>query len=157
MPVALPASSAIPGALTQFMTIASAALPAGTTVWWGRELGTYATPLTLQITEITGTQDPAEISPSYRREEKFALVCTLSFFQGGPQGAANIACLGQVMSNFALLSAAIGNNPTLNGAVRFAQVGNFIVNPDTDANGVTAVSLDFQVRCEQRVRSLDTT
>ncbi|ERR1700760_4111584 len=155
MTVPLPASSAIPGALTQFMAVAEGALPSGTTVWWGKELGTYSTPLTLQITEIVGDQEPAELGPQFRREEKFSLVCTLSAYQGGPVDQANAACLTEVMNNFALIHSAVANNPTLNQAVRFAQVGNFAINPDTDANGVTAVSLDFQLRCEQRIRSLD--
>ena len=152
--VNLPASSAIPGALTQFMSVAAGALPEGTTVWWGEELTTYSTPVTLQITEITGDQSPAEIGPQYRREEKFNLVCTLSNYQGGDQAQAALDCITAVMSNFGLISAAVGNNPTLNGAVRFAQVGNFILQPTTDSNGVTAVTLDFQVRCEQRILSL---
>jgi hypothetical protein len=152
--VNLPASSAIPGALTQFLAIASAALPAGTTVWWGEELTTYSTPLTLQVTEVTGTQAPGEIGQQYRREETFALVCTLSSYEGGEQGTAAMGALMSVMSNFALITAAIGNNPSLNQAVRFAEVANFLIQPVTDANGITAVTLDFQVRCTQRVLSL---
>jgi hypothetical protein len=58
------------------------------------------------------------------------------------------------MDNFALVSRAVGNNPKLNGAVRLAQVGNFLVSPSTDAAGLSAMTLDFSVRCEQRVTSL---
>lgn len=152
--MSLPASSAIPGALVNFIALAQSALGQSATVWWGKELETYSAPVTLQITEITGTQDPAEIGQSYRREETFQLICTLSVYQGGPQGTANIACLQEVMAQFALVSAAIGNNPTLSGAVRFAEVKNFLLTPDTDGNGTTAVTLDFQVACSQRVRSL---
>lgn len=153
--MSLPASSAIPGALTQFLAIAAAALPAGSTVWWGRELGTYSAPVTLQVSEISGNQNPAELGPAYRREEKFALVCALSCYQGGDPGAASLQTTAAVMANFALVSAAVGSNPSLNGAVRFAQVGAFVLAPDTDGNGMTASTLEFQVRCEQRVRSLD--
>lgn len=148
----LPSSSAIPGALTQFIAIASAALPAGTTVWFGEELTTYTAPITLQITEITGDQNWAEMGPQYRREETFNLVCSLSCYQGGVPD--NPALLGTVMGNFALVSRAVGNNPKLNGAVRLAQVGNFMVSPATDAAGLSAMTLVFSVRCEQRVTSL---
>jgi hypothetical protein len=154
MSTPLPASSAIPGALIQMLAIAKAALPADTTIWWGKELSTYTSPLTFQITEITGDQQPAEMGPGYRREETFSLVCSLSSYQGGDQGQGALDGLNTVMLNFALISAAIGNNPNLNQAVRFAQVGNFIISTDTDGNGTTAVTLDFQVRCEQRVLSL---
>lgn len=147
-----PQSSSIPNAITQFLTMATTALPAGTTVWFGEELPAYSAPLTLQITEVTGDQQPATIGLSYLREESFQLVCLLTWYQGGPQDF--VTCLGNVMTNFALLSEAVGDNPTLNNAVRFAQVGNFIITPATDQNGQTAVTLSFALRCEQRVVSL---
>lgn len=148
----LQSSSAIPAALVQFLAIAAAALPANTTVWFGEELPTYNTPTTLQVTEITGDQTPAEVGPQYRREETFRLVCSLSSFQGGTPDFPGL--LASVMQSFALVSKAVGNNPKLNDTVRFAQVGNFIVSPVTDANGKSAVTLDFSVRCEARVTSL---
>lgn len=148
----LPSGSAIPGALAQFMVVASAALPAGTTVWFGEELPTYTTPLTLQITEITGDQAPAEIGPQYRREETFSLTCSMFAYQGGPPDFPGI--LSTLMTQFVVLSRAVANNPTLNSAVRFAQVGNFIITPASDPNGQSAVTLDFAVRCEARVTSL---
>lgn len=148
----LPSSSAIPGALTQFMALAAAALPAGSTVWFGEELPTYTAPITLQVTEITGDQVPAEIGPQYRREESFSLICSLSYYQGGAPDFPGI--LGTVMANFLLVSQAVGNNPSLNSAVRYAQVGNFVITPATDPNGLSALTLDFAVRCEARVTSL---
>lgn len=152
MTVTLPSSSAIPGAVAQFMSIAGAALPSGTTVWFGAELPTYTTPLTLQITEVTGDQKPAEIGPGYRREETFSLACSLSAYAGGTPNFP--ALLTQVMDGFALLSSAVGNNPTLNQAVRFAEVGNFVIEADTDSNGLSALTLTFALRCQQRVLSL---
>jgi hypothetical protein len=145
--------SAIPGALAQFMIVASAALPAKTTVWFGEELPTYTSPLTLQISEITGDQVPAEIGPNYRREETFTLVCSLSTYQGGPPDFPTI--LNNLMAQFIILSRAVANNPNLNQAVRFAQVGNFIITPASDMNGQSAVTLDFSVRCEARVTSIE--
>jgi hypothetical protein len=144
--------SAIPGALAELMVVATGALPAYTTVWFGEELPTYTSPLTLQITEITGDQVPAEIGPQYRREETFNLVCSLSTYQGGPPDFP--AILNTLMTQFIILSRAVANNPSLNGAIRFAQVGNFIITPASDPNGQSAVTLDFSVRCEARVTSL---
>lgn len=149
----LPSGTAIPGALTQFMTIATAALPSGSTIWFGEELPTYTAPVTLQITEITGDQKPAEMGTQYRREETFGLVCSIVCYQGGEPDFPTI--LGNVTTNFVLVSQAVANNPTLNSAVRFAQVGNFHIVPVTDANGMSAISLDFVIRCEQRVTSLN--
>jgi hypothetical protein len=133
--------------------MATAALPQGTTVWFGEELPAYSAPLTFQITEITGDQEPAELGSNYRREEKFAFVCSLISYQGGPPDFT--AMLNGLMPNFILLSQAIANNPTLSSAVRFAQVGNFHISSETDSNGQGAVTLDFSVRCEQRVTSLN--
>lgn len=134
------------------MSLAQVALPLGSTVWFGQELPTYETPVTLQITEITGDQAPAELGPKFRREENFSLICSLVCYAGGSPDFPSL--LAQVMDNFALVSKAVGNNPKLNDSVRFAQVGNFIVTPATNANGLSALTLDFSVRCEQRVLSL---
>lgn len=164
----LPLESAIPGALANFLTVASTALPSGTTVYYGSAIP-YTTPYTLQVTEIAGNQEPATIGPYFRREETFALVCTLSYYQGGtgdPQGSNGfVTCLSNVMSYFSTIALAVASNPTLDctelstglgPAVRYAECGNFQLTPETDANGMVCVTLDFQVRCSQRVRSLST-
>jgi hypothetical protein len=154
----LPVGTAIPGTLAAFMSLATATLPAGSTVWFGSELSTYSAPITLQITEITGDQIPAEIGPRYRREESFALVCLLTCYQGGPADFPTV--LGNVMANFSLLALAVGNNPSLTASgaavqvVRFCQVGKFIISPKTDGNGQSAVTLSFALSCAQRVESL---
>lgn len=150
--VNLPSGSAIPGALAQLLAIATAALPDGTTVYFGPEQRAYTAPLTFQVSEIPGDQEPGPISPDFMREEKFSLVCSLIAYQGGVADFSG--ALADLMANFVLLSRAIANNPRLNEAVRFAQVGNFHVHPETDANGFSATYLDFSVRCEQRVTSL---
>ncbi|SRR5258708_17437251 len=150
--MSLPSGTAIPGALAATLAIATAALPVGSTIWFGAELPAYAAPLTFQITEISGDQQPAEMGPGYRREEQSVLVCSLTFYQGGSPDFSTL--LASVMNAFVLLSQAIGNNPSLNGAVRVAQVGNFHISPATDVNGNSAVTLDFAIRCEQRVTSL---
>lgn len=149
----LPSGTAIPGALVAILAIATAALPSGTTVYFGEDLPAYTAPLTFQIAEITGDQKPAELGNNYRREENFDFVCSLISYQGGVPDW--VAMLNALMADFVLLSQAIANNPTLNSAVRFAEVGNFHISSETDANGQGAVTLDFSVRCEQRVTSLN--
>jgi hypothetical protein len=131
------------------------------TVWFGADLPAYSAPLTFQITEVTGDQAPAELGNNYRREETFNIVCSLIAYEGGAPNFGTM--LQSLMSNFILLSQAIGNNPWLStsgqnddtGAVRFAEVGNFVITPETDGNGRSAVTLDFNVRCQQRVTSLN--
>lgn len=160
-PMNYPVGSAIPQALVNFMALATQTLPAGTTVYFGAELAAWSAPLTLQILEITGDQNPAEIGPRYRREETFSMTCQLSVYQGGgPQETAFPTLLQTVMGYFNQLALAVGNNPTLyqDGdtaqAVRYAEVGNFIITPAVDTNGMSAVTLAFAVRCQQRVESI---
>jgi len=134
------------------MSIAEGALPSESTIYYGSELGAYSAPLTFMISEITGDQTVAEIGPSFRREETFSLICSLIAYNGGvPDFAGQLQLL---MANFTLIALAIGNNPTLNGSVRFAEVGNFQITPETDVNGQSATTLDFAIRCQQRVTSL---
>jgi hypothetical protein len=149
----LPVGTAIPAALVQLMAIAAAALPPDSTVWYGEELGTFTQPLTLQVNEIPGDQVPAEIGQRYRREETFAFVCTLTYFDGGP-GEENPRRLSTLMDAWVKLALAVGANPKLNDTVRFAEVGNFNITTTADANGLTAANIDFSVRCQQRVESL---
>lgn len=156
----MPSGSAIPAALANTMAIVAQALPAGSTVYYGSELPAYTAPLTFQISEITGDQVPATLGANYTREENFNLVCSLIAYSGGVPDF--VAQLQSLMANFVLLSRAIGNNPWLStsgqndstAAVRFAQVGNFHIAPETDPNGESATTLDFAIRCEQRVTSL---
>lgn len=147
----LPSQSAIPGALVQLMKVATAAFPPGTTVYYGEDLPAYTAPLTMQISEIVGDQSWAELG-NFRREEKWSFTCELITYTGGVPDW--VAQLVSTFADFALLSLAIGTNPTLNGSVRVAEVGNFVTSSDTDANAQGATHLSFSVRCEQRVTSL---
>lgn len=148
----LPSGSAIPGAVAAVLSIATDTLPSDSTVWYGTELPAYSAPLTFQVSEISGDQNWAELGPAYRREEKFQLTCSLIYYVGGvPDFNAQLQSL---MDSFVLLARAIANNPTLNGSVRLAEVGNFAISPETDANGQSATTLDFAIRCQQRVTTL---
>lgn len=149
--VNLPSQSAIPGALVQLLAVATAAFPPNTTVYYGEDLPAYTAPLTLQISEIVGDQEPADIG-QFKREEAWQFTCSLITYVGGVPDW--VAQLVSTFASFSLLSLAIGNNPTLNGSVRFAQVGNFVTHSETDANSQGATTLDFAVRCTQRVTSL---
>lgn len=157
----IPSQSAIPQALLNLLALATATFPAGTTVYYGEELPAFAAPLTFQITEITGDQQPAELG-QYRREEMFSFICSLTVSQGGAPVNDFSAQLISLMASFGLLSKAIGNNPWLStsgqndstNAVRFAEVGNFRIMSETDGNGLGGSTLDFSVRCTQRVTSL---
>lgn len=154
----LPVGSAIPGTLAAFMALATETLPDDSTVWFGQELPSFSAPVTLQITEITGDQAPAEIGGRYRREETFALVCLLTCYQGGPPDFVTI--LGNVTAQFVPLALAVASNPSLTApgaavqVARFCEVGNFIITPAGDQNGQSAVTLAFSLRCAQRVESL---
>lgn len=152
VPFEIPVSSAIPGAITNLMAQAPAILPPDTYCWFGGELPAYTAPLTFLVTEAAGDQVPASLGTDYRREETFQLVCSLVAYAGGTPD--HVAMTTSLMGAFSLLSMAIANNPQLWGAVRFAQVGNFHVVPQTDGNGQSIVQLDFSIRCEQRVKSL---
>lgn len=155
-----PSISAIPGALAAVVNvIAPAALPAGTTCFYGETPLVFEALLTFQVAEITGKQTPATMSPDLLREEEFSLVCSLLSFQGGTPD--NVAATQALMSSYALLAKAIGNNPWLspdgtkaNGTVRFAQMSHFHIYAETDSNGQTAQTMDFQIMCQARVTSI---
>ena len=75
-------ASSVPGAVGALITILTAALPGDATVWFGKALPVYTAPLTLQILKVSGDQEPAELGPSYRREETFSIHCELTSFAG---------------------------------------------------------------------------
>lgn len=155
-------SSAIPGAVANFITIMTAALPAACQIWYGHELGSFVMPQTLQITGVTGDQQPAEMGPNYKREETFAIDCSLVSFAGDQTTAAYLARTTEVMGLFATICVTIGNNPWLSSsglqdgtaAVRYAEVGTFVLIPKPSDNGGSTAELTFAVHCSQRVTSL---
>lgn len=146
-------ASAIPGATTALLALATSALPEGTTIWFGETPPAYQSAVSLQIVRVTGDQQPAELGPEYRREEAFSFYCNVVAYAGGPPDFP--ARMAEAFGAFTPLSEAIANNWTLNGSVRYAEVGNFDIMPETDGNGQSAVVLAFDVRCSQRVTSLN--
>lgn len=162
----LPVGSAIPGTVAAFMSLCQEVLPTNATVYFGSALPAYTNPYTLQIVEVNGDQQAAEIGQRYRREETFALTCQLVYYDGSPQsptaGPQFLDLTNKVMDAFQAIALAIGNNPSLTDystpdvtqVARYTEVGNFIVTPETDSNGRCAVILSFSLRCQQRVESL---
>lgn len=145
-------ASSVPNTVTQFLAIMAAALPPDAMVWFGAPLGVYTAPLTLQVIGVhTGMQEIAVMGPDYKREETYEIVCQLTSFAGDPDFTGRMA---EVFVAFELITVAIGNNPTLNSAVRFAQIGQFEYVPDADAKGMTLGSLSFNVDCQARISSL---
>ncbi len=144
-------SSSIPGAVAYFLQLAGTALPASAYVYFGVELPKYTAPVTLQVTGITGNQQPAELGPSYKREETYSILCELTSFAGDQDFPTR---LSEVMDNWALITVAVAGDPTLGGNVRFAECGDMDFSPKSDIKGFSLGSLTFDVRCSQRITSL---
>jgi hypothetical protein len=145
-------SSAVPNTIDQFMAIVTAVLPSDAQVWFGKPLSKYIANTTLQITGVqNGRQEPAEMSPEYRREEEFDLVCQLTYWEGDLDF---VGAKDQVYATFSLITVAVANNPTLNGAVRFAQPRQFDFTPDSTPDGFTIGVLNFTLNCQARIASL---
>ena len=144
-------SSSIPNAVQQFITIAATVMPSQSVFWFGKALPVYTQPWTLQINEITADQQPAELGPTYRREELFELHGILSSWAGDSD---NISRLNEVFAMFADITVAVANNPTLNSAVRFAECSPVQYVPDVDPKGFSLGELNFEIRCSQRITSL---
>lgn len=155
-------SSSIPGAVANLITIMTAALPSTVEVYFSAEEGKFQAPQCFQIVGVVGDQQPAEMSPGYKREETYAIQCKLVSFQGDQSSAAYITRMQEVMALFATVETTIGNNPWLSttgqhdgtSAVRFAEVGTMDLVPKPAAIGGSSCELSFDVHCSQRITSL---
>jgi hypothetical protein len=123
-------------------------LPSGTSVVFAEILPKFAAPLTLQITGIVGDQQPADISATYKREETYSIACQLTSYAGDQDFLARIS---EVFAAWELITLALWGDPTLDGAVRFAQPGGMDFRPIPDFKGQSIGLLLFEVRCEQRI------
>lgn len=145
-------SSSVPAAVSAFLSIAQAALPVTSLVWFGKPLGVYTAPLTLQVYGVhDGMQEIMTMGPDYKREETYEIQCLLTSWAGDQDFTSRMT---EVYSAFQLITVAIANNPTMNQTVRFAQVHTFDYIPDADASGRSLGSLDFTINCQQRISSL---
>jgi hypothetical protein len=153
--------SSIPGARTNLQALLEAEFSdqPNVQVYYGKHLSQFVSPQTVQILGWTGDQEPAELGPSYRREETFQIHCEIVSWAADDDFPSRET---EVMALFDSISLIVGNNPTLpptygatsGGAVRYAEVGSFTFTPDMDASGHSSGTLQFAVHCSQRVTSL---
>lgn len=152
--------TAVPATIQALVSIFSAAAPMDPNnrpimVWYGRELGAFAEPTTIEINGVSQTQTCAELGPSYRREEEFLIHCKITVFSGeGADSQDHINRMIEAWNVWKSLEIAIANNPTLNQNVRYAEMASVDDLPSTTPRGSAMHQLTFEVRAEQRVTSL---
>lgn len=157
-------SSSIPLAVANLVTMLDpnqgGTLPAGSQVFVQKYMPRFIAPLTLQIMEVHGKQEPAEMSPGYRREEMYDIHCCLSYAEGDNNYT---NAFNQAFAAFKTIETTIGNNPWLsvaaqpgpgNGAVRFAQIEAEDYVPNADIKGLVVGEIEFTVNCQARITSL---
>ena len=151
-------SSSIPNAIQAFMSIATAALPSDTQVFFGKTLPQYVAPVNLQVSgTINGRQSVATFSPDLTREEQYEFDCTLVTWAGDNDYLQRML---DAFANFKLLTVAIANNPQLattdfpQGVVRFTQITQLGFTPEAAPDGASTGTLAFNVNCQQRIASL---
>lgn len=144
-------ATSIPGAVAYFLTLAQGALPADAVVAFQKELPLYSAPITLQVVGITGDQEPAELGPNYRREEVYSINCTMTAYAGDQDFQARMV---EAFAAFELVAVAVGRDASLGQNVRYAEVGNFLFEPEADSKGQSIGQLTFDIRCSARVASL---
>lgn len=144
-------ASAIPGAVAYFIPLMASTLPTRTFIWLGNKLGVYSAPLTLEIVDIAGDQEWASIGPDLQQEETFSINCSLTSYAGDTDFQTRLA---EAFAAFSLIQVAVGNDATLGGTVRLAQLRNFSFEPQADEKGQSIGVLMFEVYCERRNSAL---
>jgi hypothetical protein len=151
-------SSQIRQARINLMKMWADIMPDDTFFWYGKRLGMFSAPLTVQVYGWTATQTPAELSPEYKVEEQFDLSCCVSSFQGDQDFDAREA---EAIAAFEILTEAVANNYTLaypvgpgGGPVRWAYVTDYEFTPDVTATqGQSVGTLDFKIQGQQRIET----
>ena len=144
-------SSCIPAARKYFLNMCTTVLPQDCYIYYGKRLGVFSAPLTLQCFGWTAIQEPAEIGPDLKREEIFDLNCALSSFAGDQDFEARET---EVMSNWSLITTAVGLDGSFGNIVRWAQVTQYEFVPDANLDGQSIGTLDFKIACVQRIASM---
>lgn len=145
-------ASSIPGAIEQFIVVATAALPSTFQVREGSIYGPNIGQQSVLIGDVTVTMDTwAELGPNYRHEEHFDIQCVLSSAAGNDDAPSR---LNETYSLYNDISVAVANNPTLNNAVRVSYCRQLKYSPLPTSQGWSMGTLNFEVCCEQRVTSL---
>jgi len=145
------------------MTIWQPLLPDDTFFWYGKRMGVFSAPLTVQIYGWTALQSPAELSPAYRVEEEWDISCCVSSWQGDIDFDTREA---EALAAFNILTEAVANNYTLavppanpgdnTGPVRWAYLTDYEFVPDTTVGGSgtgggSVGTIDFKIHGAQRV------
>lgn len=163
MPTLVPASiTSIPGTVNYLFDLFGTTYPLDansvpTLIWFGVTLTTFSAPTTIEINEVEpADQEPAELGPSYRREELYSIKCKITVFNGeGSNGASDfLARMNDCFTVWKALAVAVANDFTLGGNVRYAEVGELCYEPTTDGSGRAMGCLTWVIRCSQRVTSL---
>jgi hypothetical protein len=145
--------SSVTGAtIRYFVTMCQNVLPDTAYVFFGQALTVFSAPITLQVTGWSGEQVPAQLSPQARREETFTIESDL-VSQAGDFDF--LTREDEVMANWALITSAVGNDFTLGGNVRWAQVGRYTFTAAADkSKGMSLGALSFGIECQVRIDSL---
>jgi hypothetical protein len=135
-----------------FQTAVAAVLPDDAYVWYGAKMSIFEAPITLEILGWHGQQVPAELSPQARREEEFELVCCITSFAGDQDFDARET---EAVTQWNAVSVMIGNDYTLGGNVRWAQMATYNFEGIPNADGQSIGVMNFTIECQARIDSLD--
>lgn len=157
-------SSSIGPAVRNFITLMTAVLPNDCTIALMKDQPKFTGTLTLQITDVIGDQEWAELGPEYKREETFHIMCKLTSFAGDQD---EVARLTEVTDAWSTVTVAVANDMQLTGvpggdpdnfartpAVRLAEVGEMEFMPEVTSSGKSVGCLTFAVKCQQRITTL---
>src|ERR1700743_3368810 len=139
-------------------------------IQFGKLQQMYTAPITLEILGVdAGDQKPAELGPSYKRDEEYVIECNLCSYAGDQDFLSRMV---EVFDVWEIVTAGIANDPSLTGvpnspqksfpsstggvghsSVRFAQIRNmnFYGKPTTQGKSVGCIT--FDIHCEARIES----
>jgi len=142
-------SSSVPLAVPAFISIATAALPAGTQIKMGTQFGVYEGAMALLVTGVRFNQDEiAEMSPAYKHEEHYVINCSLFSTAGDDDHPGRMQ---DVYSLYRFIMIALASHADLNDTVRVAWTRQLDYTPGFDPKGFQVGQLDFEIVCEARV------
>jgi hypothetical protein len=161
VPYAFGHITSIPPALQALYSVFQAAYVTDTNgeavmYWFGATLPAWEPSTVVEISGVApADQEPMSLGPDYTREETFGVECAITVFQGMAPTAANYFInMNAVWAVWIALETAVANNPTLNGTVRYAEFGEMVYEPATDAKGMVMGTLKWLTRCSARNFSL---
>jgi hypothetical protein len=153
--------SSIPGATKYWLNLATTTLAASTDtpnnstpyVWFGKSLGKFIAPVTLQVMSIIDIKhDWAELGSLYKVEESYKIRNQLVSYAGDID---YLSRMTEVFENFLMLTIALAADYTLGNNIRLclpAVSGEVIPSPGT--NGSSMCTLTFDIHCEARIQSI---